>query len=666
MENENNYLAFNPDEGLNTNSEATQPNFESQGFDGNPSPKKKGKKGLIIGVVAAVVVALGGVGVYAARNTIVNKFQQTFYEPDEYYRTIEKRVINDYLDAYKSNYNYSVDTFKSDELTMDLEAEVSDFGKLVDYVLQENPDIDASSFDFSNLKSVAAFMTLSKDKDSAGFELGAKVNNNELLSGNASFNLADKEVYAQIPAISDDYVDLSAAFSEISDEDMAELDQIFELYGNLFDIYPSSDDMADMYERYFDIVLNSITDVEKEKGTIEANDVEQKCTILTVNVSGEDLYNICCDVVDELKDEEIVIDMIDGLLSSIKSMDLDSSDLDDLENFDAETYRESVSELKDQLKEHKDDFKDLKDVLEMNVYVDNSGKILGREITVTVEDKEATIYSLMAISSKKYGYEAGVEVDGKTICTLEGEGNYNLKDFDGEYEFYIPEEDLKVFIALDNCNTVDMLTDSFSGDISISTNYDALKDMELKLTIDSKRDSFYIKASGYYQNNLYASVSLDFKLSTDAKSYAPNKSANIITINSEDDLKNYINKLDVANYVNDVLDACDIEMSDNIINALLGDVTAADLYDSIMEEMSSDDYDYDDFDYDDYDSEDYEDYDFDDYDLEDYEDYDYDDYDLEDFEDYDFDDYDLEDYEDYDFDVEDYNSEDYDDFDVEF
>ena len=602
------------------------------------APQKKGikKKKIIIAVVTTATVLVGGITAFASKNYIVNAYQKTFYSPEKYYQAVEKRSVNKSLKDVKDNYDYFLDLFKSQKLTTKLSVETS-----VDSSLFDEYKDKLSGVDLSKLKNISFDFIGSKDGDEYGYELVGNINNKEVASANMAINFEDEKFYAQIPTISQDYIDVLSSIKEVigvSSNDITASDKQMikdaTSQDNIEKLLPDSDKLFDFISDYSDIVVESIDDVSMENGSIAANDVEQKCTILNVNLDGNTFYNILKQVLKNAKDDEFIPDYISNIYDYSELFDLD----DDISDFDKDKYSNSVDELLKELKEHKADITNSKNSIEMTVYVDAKGDVIGRELTFNNiddnTDEHTTIYYYKTVSGKDYGIEAGsyIKTDNKTqeLIKLLGGGDYNIKDLNGEFTLSINDENheaskendtIEIYIQLKDCNIIALARDQFSGNITISTNLEDIKDYSLDINIDTKRNSTYTKFTVNGKDKEYGYLSFQMDIYKEATSYMPDNDDNIVTIASKEDLNSYISNFDFDKYINNVLDASGIVIDEDIKQNFMDSVNES--VDSGFDNFADDSYDDDDYDFNFDDDNDY-DYDYDyDYDSDDDSDDDY-------------------------------------------
>ena len=238
---------------------------------------------------------------------------------------------------------------------------------------------------------------------------------------------------------------------------------------------PSAEKMAQMAEKYYNIIMENVNNVEKSNGILEAGDVMEDCTLLTIELEDEDLKNILKAIYKELKKDE---DVKEILFSSYRSLEMyTEEEIDEM----YKSFQESMDEAIENL-----DSMTLDSVTIEN-YVNNAGKIVGRKLIMRGKDETVTCVYAIATKGDDKGYELSVKSSNSGFSIV-GNGKEKGGKLDGEFVMTIDQKKLVNF-EVRNYDVNALSEGRFSGTFIIKPGRDAdLTDMIEELT-DSMNDS---------------------------------------------------------------------------------------------------------------------------------------------------------------------------------
>lgn len=499
-------------------------------------PKKKGsKRGWIALLVAVVTVAF--VAVFFG-NSIINHLKLAVMDPTEYYASVEYQNIEAFLNALDKKavdpQNYQCTGEISLKVTEELLDILEDIGLEWDYDMRE--------------LAVALSAQVNVKDDKIQANLGGKINSKEIISGETILDLAKEEVYVQIPLFSD------KAFAV----DMRDLDL------DLPDTLPErkiSEESLSLLKTYAKILLENSPEFEKSKDELNVNGVTASYTLLRTEMTAEDLANMLIPVLKELKRDDKAVAFICGDFAEAMTGD----------TWDEDYFIDRIDALIDTMEY---DMVDV-DLFEYKVWVDDDGKIMGREIKT--EEITAGIYN--ARNGGKQGTEILVKSNGMKVVfsgTAKRSGD-ELKN--GAYTLEVFGLEMAT-VELKKFNVEKPQKGEFEAEFSVSLSQDALDLMDL---------------SGMTAS-LVEDMSVNFKIESESKSgkfvmalNSDDKALLEIDLSGEsgDGEKISVSKsvVDVEDYADEIDDIADIldELMDKLEKAGIDSELVEDLYDYIVE-----------------------------------------------------------------------------------
>lgn len=577
----------------------TQANYETAStVSSNPTPPKKGfgaGKIIGIGVGAVAVVAVATVGTLAATGRLGNFLHKNFTSPESYFKYVAENTSDDNLKSFTESYDTALESLdSSSELNgyCNVKLEAGEALK---------PMMGLLDSSLSNLENAAISINSTVDDSVQNMELKAHVNDTEIATIKASIDMENETGYIQIPELSDTYIDISDGFSEISSEMGGSSSEYTEAVEMVKEVLPDSKTMTNMVSTYLDIVYDNIDDVKKSSKTIKAEGVSQKCTELTATLDGKYCYNTVSDLLKQLSDDKDIKEII--------------------ENIDEDAYEEFSDEIDyaiENIDDLEDSFEDMDAEAKIALYVDAKGDVAGTEITITNNDDEIVVSSIMPQKGSKFGYEMKVAVDDSDIVSLTGKGtikkdvmngNFSLSlgdEIADEIDDYVSDTEDIASLEIKDFNIKDSKAGKLNGTLILSTDkISEIEGYELTASFETTDTESSIALSVSSSGSDWGTITLTAGEGDKVDTIDPSE-GDVISISDEDDLESYIEDIDIEAFVENVIDASGIDIDSEDLMEMIED--------SLGSVSSYDDYDYD-YDYDDdysYDDEsDYYDYDWD-------------------------------------------------------
>lgn len=530
-------------------------NNENETINDFTGEKKSGNKGIIGIVIALVLVLAVGVTAFAAKDKIVNLFRKEVASPVDYYHSVEKDSFNGVLDTYMKSYEEIYKLIQSDSMGSDVSLKV----ELADDVTTMLAAIYPA---LGDLKSAEVTLDYGLIENAFSLSLGAKLNDANIITGNAYIDGNTSEIYAQVPEISESYLNFSSALAE---DDTAVMSRYFSSLSTLYEsVYPAPETMETLFKSYVELCIDSTKTVTKESKTLKANGVEEKATALTVKMTGTEIYDLLVAIINKAETDETLNKLIEGFLEYANSLHTEEG----LDTLTFDDYKNAIAEAKTSLEALKEDFTKYTNFLTMVVYVNNDGDIIGREITLddTAADNQLNpnkfvISSKKAIDGNKMGYEMAFLNNDDVVFDIKGSGSASLTEFAGEYVLSVPSEELTVTAKIENCNISNLLAGEFKGDITITTDYELLSTYELKLALDTtlKTANMKVEIAGSDMN--FGSITLVTTMLDEVTANKPADTTTVIDITDTTALQEYIAGFNPEEFVNNAATAAGINIT---------------------------------------------------------------------------------------------------------
>lgn len=466
--------------------------------NGSMTEKPGEKKKSIAPKVIFGVFGLAAVVLLVNSAKIVNYFHRTFSSPEDYYRWVESRTINDYAKTVSEYYaDYILEYFHryDKRVTGEISIEVKDAGKDI-LELAGLAGVDLSWFE----KGTLTFEENSKSnimQSIWGLELGGQ----RLLSMDTIFDYNDAAAYLGFPELSKTYMtvdidnpDFAEGFSYMAGMEPDEYASTLELMERLYKECPDKKQMEALTARYLELFVNNIDNVKMRTGkTVRAEGITQKCTSLVIYLDKTDMQRIMTEFLKELQDDETVENLLYQLYDMLEELDMDMGYRNADDFYDG--FLNSIDDIIDDM----DYFITYHNELEMTVYVDDKGRIIGRTLEFPNSWDEVTISYIMPHKGSKFGYKGSITIDGEEV-SLTGYG----KDFGNKVngDFTVKYEGMGIVdIAVKDFNLKSLKKGHVNGSFTVKassgisraldivSSYSYLSDMTLAIDISSGKSS---------------------------------------------------------------------------------------------------------------------------------------------------------------------------------
>lgn len=377
-------------------------------------PEKKSKVPLFI-CIAVLVAAVIGIVAFA-----MPMIKKSMMKPADFMQYVEKKgrdegseKLKDYFGLMKKSLDTSSGSRKGTfqvEITDDVKSIINSY--LSSYAMLYGIQIP----NLSGLNDISLDVETDMKKDVSCIDYGLKVNGENILTAKMYMDYAGKKLYYQIPELSPAYLDSSSAFEQGNGSGLFSLEYLQGLQAGEF--LPDADTAVKIFERYTDVLIQSIQNVEKKKDqTCEAEGVSVKADLYTAKYEGKDAVALFKKLISSLKDDDEILSYVEKLGGEKK---------------------EIQSGLEDALK----NCENLKGFMTLSDHVSGE-EIIGREIKFFESDDakepEMVISWLMPRDKGKLGFSFGMEYKSEELIKISGSGTLKGSILDGEFSVEAPK-----------------------------------------------------------------------------------------------------------------------------------------------------------------------------------------------------------------------------------
>ena len=459
--------------------------------------------------------------------------------PEQTLKSAYKKNIDEFIDNLDSLYENTggIDLSSMQNMTMELDIGV----ELSDVLLNllNSASETELSWEWLNDTTIHLSETTSGDKINMDIALGFK--DKQLISANAIMDMAAGDIFLAIPL-------LTAKYLKISTEDMSDVTLPDMTQGaDLSKILPEQKVLEDLIYKYFDLIMQSVAEVEKVDATITAGGVSQKCSALEFTLTQRQVADLIINVLTEAKQDNDLKNIIYSAVEYILSMqdDMQSLTMDVEAPYSAdEAYAEFVDGCNDAIESLNESIADgeITDetMVSISNFVNSKTDIIGIDATFTADDESFHIFIGTAENDGNVGIQLFAEdISGKKLFEFVGKSTEVKDVLSGSYELLIDGESM-LFIDLENMQTtkegyangsitlspssglIALIQDALGMDDAASVAGVALSSMSLKFDLEQV-DEKQIKTTIHVMSGRsdYIAITLDATISEAADVVIP-------------------------------------------------------------------------------------------------------------------------------------------------
>lgn len=492
--------------------------------NGGTSKKKALVLKVIIGIVAVFIV--GGIVVYS-QPTLRNQMYLTLLSPKSYYIQTEfknvKNIAKNIGNSYEKRVNLlnsQKDGTKKNEIGIKFDLDKSITSELgLDDILPIEFLVDSKS-------------DMKKGKKQMGME--CKIGEEKFIGLNMLMELGQEgggDTYIQIPQFSDAY--LYTSIKDINaedDEKQEDLEQYQKIYTNFLNNPTSKKFLSNLIVRYGKLIFETPEEVSIEKkAEYSVNNVKKNMTKVTVSITAADTKVWCNKILETAKDDkELKNEMIR------------------LGVCEEESYPELIKKMEDIFKENEEDNSKK---LVMDVWVDSKGNIIGREISVTANDKKENGFYYFTDNQEGTDYLeiAFYDLENDDINTII-KGSCKEEETGYKGEAVIEKRNGNEVenigkLTFDGVTLVDKNYNTYNGDFIFEAA--SLVDGKLQVTLDGEENKQNIRMEAVIGGESLGSIEINQSIQDCEEIVYPPKGT-IYNTQKTEDMQKYMASMDQA------------------------------------------------------------------------------------------------------------------------
>lgn len=520
------------------NSQGDQFNYTNENNFRQKKPKRK--KPLIAAGIIIILLAILAVTALAFGDKIQNTLSIITKSPRDYYAYIENRSAEKAVDKLIAMMNMGT---TDNKLAFETSAKLTYDKDTVGALIKSNTGMSIEDLEAAlgiSLDSIGFNINAASDDNALYGKIGVNLNNVDIITAEIFLDYVAKEMLTRLPDLSDAYLRQSLDMSEL-DNELPSIDlKDYSAFLNLL----KSERNGNFLKHYIRLITEEIRDVKLSKGEIlNVGDLSVEANLLSVSIYPEDIKNISVKILEEAKNDEFIMELCQLL------------------DISKEDYKENIEEALENVKGSPVEDDDV--VFIMDVYADNSGKILGRKIRYNeaVEDDSVIAYYYVE-QSNKGAYEFYVNSDNpENSFRLSGNHTINDKSFTGEAVIDINSDlssmsNISLEINYEDFKT--QIKDNFlylDGVISLSSYAMYGIDVELEFSSQGREQLTTLKLK--MGNTSLVTFDTSTKYVRDFK--MPSPDVNAASYDVETEINDYYMTFDVQKYLSDLSDRLDVD-----------------------------------------------------------------------------------------------------------
>lgn len=498
-----------------------------------PSYNKKKTKNIMVIAIAAVLLVSAVAG-FLFKDHLSNQLMLLIKNPTEYYAYVENKSLSSGIDSITKNYSASIEQYKKlygDGYGVDFAMELSvspEFAGL--YALSDIGNVKLNAnISYKDLKQQMNTEILYKDQSLAHL--------------NALFNLEDETYYLQVPELSNAY--LLFSINELMEQNGLYMDSesssdLAQYQKLLVEGTISPEQLNQLLKNYSSIILDGIKNVEHNSDTtLSISGNSAKYTSLTVQISADDMYEIGLNILNTAKEDKDLKEMV---VSAGFTTD--------------EEYDQSVDGALITFEENKDTLLADTSTINMTVYVDGSGAIIGREFALAESTDTLGYYSIRKGTNINftayYKQESGAFLDITGNATYAGDKISGTADinYDDTYDSFAATLDFKDLAISANSQYV-------NGSMTLTS--DTFDGISVGLDLVGNSESQALNFKMLYGNIEGINLNISSKLKPYKEITIPAASDEIYDANT--DIYSYMESMDLEGFINHVYDVTGIDLN---------------------------------------------------------------------------------------------------------
>ena len=343
--------------------------------------------------------------------------QKDYPSPLEYYRAVEQRRAQELMSIgnlaafttpYASGFAQADMTVRLDQSALSQD--------LLD-LITESVGMDLSWF-----KSLGIGFTIGREETLGQTNIVLRLNDTDLIDLTGILDRDAGKLYLSVPLLNAEWMGLD--LEELAVAGGGALADAGEL-ASAMNFTP--EELSALVTRYHELLLNSVEKVDVAEGSVTAGGIENKCSIASVKLEGEDLLRVAKVFVDAAAEDPTVEKLV-------FCYEYSSGAFTDSFAYFHEHYLDLIAQAREKLENTAP--ADMNNAaVAMDVYIDAKGEILGRRLDLQEAGESKFLLSyLTARDGDKLGLEAEFSSVDEESAKISGSGTFTQEGkLDGSF-----------------------------------------------------------------------------------------------------------------------------------------------------------------------------------------------------------------------------------------
>lgn len=335
--------------------------------------------------------------------------------------------------------------------------------------------------DISFLKEINLDMDVGMNGQMEAIQLALGLKGQHIVSANLLMNMADSVIYAALPELNDQWIKLEAGSADMPNVITGGMSSPAML-AELAEALPDAETLTKVLDRYLNLILEELDNVEQSTTTLEVNGVKQDCTLLTLKVYEADALAAAKAVLNAAKDDAELKKIIEDAAKGME--DLAGEDIGADEAY--ADFKEGVEDLLAELNEVTET--DTEDPIQLDTYVDKNHNIIGMKLNMDSQGERydvAYFYNLTEGDKTAFEFAVPSDVDDTDDFKVSGTGTKKDGKTSGTYTVSMQGMDMVTVKIADLTDETGTITLTPSADLFPAGVTDMLGDLSLQIKLSA-------------------------------------------------------------------------------------------------------------------------------------------------------------------------------------
>ena len=345
-----------------------------------------------------------------------------------------------------------------------------------------------SPVDISFLKEINLDMDVGMNGQMEAIQLALGLKGQHIVSANLLMNMADSVIYAALPELNDQWIKLEAGSADMPNVITGGMSSPAML-AELAEALPDAETLTKVLDRYLNIALKELDNVEQSTTTLEVGGVKQECTVLTLKVYEADALAAVKAVLNEAKDDAELKKIIENFANGVEEMVGEDVGADEA----YADFKEGVEDLLAELNEVTET--DTEDPIQLDTYVDKNHNIIGMKLNMDSQgERYDVVYFYNLTEGEKTAFEFAVpsDVDDTDDFKVSGTGTKKDGKTSGTYTVTMQGMDMVTVKIADLTDETGTITLTPSADLFPAGVTDMLGDLSLQIKLSGDKGELNI------------------------------------------------------------------------------------------------------------------------------------------------------------------------------